>query len=87
MSTSSKMASRATAPFGFQPDVFDNPPGMDGYRPLRAVNIVTWKNENAAGELRAAAEVKESAKRGEVTIEKPGVVVNMPLLTWPGGRR
>jgi hypothetical protein len=78
---------KGDGPFGFQPDVFDNPPGMDGYRPLRAVNIVTWKNENAAGELRAAAEVKESAKRGEVTIEKSGVVVNMPLLTWPGGRR
>jgi hypothetical protein len=78
---------KGRGPFGFQPDVFDNPPGTDGYRPLRSVLIVTWKNENAARELRSAAEVKEAANRGEVTIEKTGVVVNMPLLTWPGGRR
>jgi len=78
---------RGSGPFKFQPDVFDNPPGTDGYRPLRAVNIVTWKNENVTRDLKSAAEVKEAANRSEVTIEKPGVVVNMPLLTWPGGRR
>ncbi len=78
---------RGDGPFGFQPDVFDNPPGMDGYRPLRSVNIVTWNNENAARELRSAAEVTGAADKGEVAIERSGVVVNMPLLTWPGGRR
>jgi hypothetical protein len=78
---------RGDGPFGFQPDIFDNPPGTDGYRPLRAINIVTWKNEKAARELRSAAEVKTAEGAGEITIERPGVVVNMPLLTWPGGRR
>lgn len=78
---------RGDGPFGFQPDVFDNPPGTDSYRPLRAINIVTWKNEKAARELRSAAEVKTAEGVGEITIERPGVVVNMPLLTWPGGRR
>lgn len=74
-------------PFGFQPDVFDSPPGSDGYSPLRALNLVTWKNEQAAWELRSANEIKAAAEKGEVTIERSGVVVNMPLLTWPGGRR
>lgn len=78
---------RGSGPFKFQPDVFDNPPGTDGYRPLRSVVIVTWKNENAARELRSAKEVEDAASKGEVVIEKAGVVVNMPLLTWPGGRR
>jgi hypothetical protein len=78
---------RGSGPFKFQPDVFDNPPGTDGYRPLRAINIVRWKNENAARQLRSAKEVEDAASKGEVVIEKPGVVVNMPLLTWPGGRR
>jgi hypothetical protein len=78
---------KGDGPFGFQPDVFDNPPGMDGYRPLRSVVIVTWKKESAVRELRSAAEVKAAADKGEVTLERPGVVVNMPLLTWPGGRR
>ncbi|HWP22967.1 MAG TPA: hypothetical protein VNM15_02125 [Candidatus Binatia bacterium] len=78
---------RGSGPFGFQPDVFDNPPGTDGYRPLRSINVVTWKNEEAARELRSKAEVKAAEQAGEITIERPGVVVNMPLLTWPGGRR
>jgi hypothetical protein len=78
---------KGSGPLGFQPDVFDNPPGTDGYRPLRAINIVAWKNENAARELSSAAEVMTAEKTGEITIERPGVVVNMPLLTWPGGRR
>lgn len=78
---------RGDGPFGFQPDVFDNPPGTDGYRPLRSVKIVTWKNEKAARELKSAAEIKAAERAAEITIESPGVVVNMPLLTWPGGRR
>ena len=78
---------RGEGPFGFQPDVFDSPPGADGYSPLRTLNLVTWKNDQAARQLRAAAEVKAAAQKGEVTIKRSGVVVNMPLLTWPGGRR
>jgi hypothetical protein len=78
---------KGIGPFGFQPDVFDNPPGTDGYRPLRSVNIVTWKNENVARKLKSAAEVKAAEKSGDIMIERPEVVVNMPMLTWPGGRR
>ncbi len=78
---------RGEGPFKFQPDVFDNPPGASGYRPLRAVHLVTWKNERAARLLKSAAEVKEAEAKGEVSIERPGVVANMPLVTWPGGRR
>lgn len=78
---------RGEGPFKFQPDVFDNPPGAPGYRPLRAVHLVTWKNERAARLLKSATEVKEAEAKGEVSIERPGVVVNMPLVTWPGGRR
>lgn len=78
---------KGSGPLKFQPDVFDHPPGGDGYRPLRGLTLVTWKNERSARELKSAAEVQEAETRGEVSIERPGVVVNMPLLTWPGGRR
>ena len=78
---------RGDGPFGFQPDVFDNPPGTEGYSPLRAVHLVRWLNEQAARELRSAAEVMDAERRGEVRIERPGAVVNMPFLTWPGGQR
>lgn len=74
-------------PLGFQPDVFDNPPGTNGYSPLRAIILVTWNDERAARELKSAAEVKEAEAQDELTLERPGVVVNMPFLTWPGGQR
>ena len=74
-------------PLGFQPDVFDNPPGTDGYRPLRRLVLVTWQDEGAARELKSVAEVKSAESAGEVTLEQPGVVINMPFVTWPGGSR
>jgi len=74
-------------PLKYQPDVFDRPPGTAGYTPLRSLNLVTWGNPLAARELKSEAAVKDAEARGEVTIERPGVVINMPLLTWPGGRR
>ena len=74
-------------PLGFQPDVFDNPPGTPGYRPLRALNLVTWTDERSARELTSAAEVQAAQARGDVTINQPGVVINMPLVAWPGGQR
>lgn len=78
---------RGEGPFGFQPDVFDSPPGSRSYTPLRRVVLATWKNENEARELRSAAELEQAVTKGQLAIEQPGVIVNMPLLTWPGGRR
>lgn len=78
---------KGEGPFGFQPDVFDSPPTRPEYTPLRAVHLVKWKDESKAVLLRSADEVRHAEARGEVTIERPGAVVNMPLLTWPGGQR
>lgn len=78
---------RGGGPFKFQPDVFDNPPGTDGYRPLRAIHLVKWKDERAARVLKSANEVKAAEQAGELVIRGPGVVANMPLVTWPGGSR
>lgn len=74
-------------PLGFQADVFDSPPGTEGYSPLRALNRVTWVNEDDARLLESAAEVIEAEANGAITIEMPGIVVNMPMVTWPGGER
>lgn len=78
---------RGDGPLGGQPDVFDAPPSTPGYSPLRALHLVTWKADGKARELRSAADVKAAEARGELAIEQPGVVINMPLQTWPGGRR
>lgn len=74
-------------PFDFQADVFDRPPGASGYSPLRALHFVTWKDERTARLLTSAAEVEQAASRGEIAVERTNVVINMPLLTWPSGRR
>ena len=74
-------------PFKFQPDVFDNPPGQAGYTPLRALQLVSWKRPERARELRSAGEVKQALAQGEIEIKQPGVVINMPMITWPGGHR
>ena len=78
---------RGEGPFKFQPDVFDSPPGSEGYRPLRAIHLVTWRNDRSARLLKAASEVLAAEKAEEITIERSGIVVNMPLVTWPGGGR
>lgn len=72
-------------PFGYQVNVFDSPPGTPGYSPLRSMVLVTWKNPQAR-ELKSAAEVEEALNKGEITAEQVAVC-NVPLLTWPGGRR
>ncbi len=74
-------------PFGFQPDVFDSVPGGEGYSPLRAVSLVTWKEDATARMLDSVAEVQKAESAGEITLERPGAVVNMPVLVWPGGHR
>lgn len=74
-------------PFGFQSDVFDNPPGTDGYTPLRRLNVITWADGADARELTSVAEVLEAESSGELAIEQPGVVINMPFVVWDGGKR
>jgi hypothetical protein len=76
-----------SGPFGFQADVFDNPPGTDGYTPLRRLNVVTWADGVNARELTSAADVLAAETAGELTIEQPGVVINMPFVVWEGGKR
>lgn len=74
-------------PFGYQSDVFDNPPGTAGYSPLRRINVVTWADPAQARELKSVAEIEAAVAAGEVTLAQPGVVVNMPFVVWDGGKR
>ena len=76
-----------SGPFGFQPDIFDNPPSTDGYSPLRRLNVITWADAANSRELKSVAEVLDAQTAGELTIEQPGVVINMPFVVWDGGKR
>lgn len=77
----------AMGPLGFQPDVFDSVPGDETYTPLRAVSLVTWAEGVEPRELKSVDEILAAEEAGELTIEQPGVVVNMPILVWPEGQR
>jgi hypothetical protein len=74
-------------PLGFQPDVFATAPGDEDYTPLRELLLVTWAEDAQPRVLTSAQEVTDAEAAGEVSVERPGVVVNIPLLTWPGGQR
>ena len=74
-------------PLGFQPDVFDNPPGAEGYSPLRRIVFATWADGSDPRELKSLADVLDAESNGELTIEESNIVVNMPFVTWPGGER
>jgi hypothetical protein len=76
-----------SGPFGFQADVFDNPPGTDGYSPLRRLNVATWADGVTARELTSVTDVLAAEAAGELTLEQPGVVINMPFVVWDGGQR
>lgn len=76
-----------SGPFGFQADVFDNPPGTDGYTPLRRLNVATWADGVTARELTSVDDVLAAESAGELAIEQPGVVINMPFVVWDGGER
>ncbi|MBI3040395.1 MAG: hypothetical protein HYY80_01865 [Chloroflexi bacterium] len=78
---------KGDGPFGSQADVFDWAPGDDGYSPLRSVRLTSWKEGSVARELRSVEEINEAASKNELTIQPRGAVVNMPVLTWPGGQR
>lgn len=74
-------------PFGFQKDIFDSVPGDPAYRPLRKLNRVEWQEGATPRILNDVAEVEAALAAGEVTVTQPGIVVNMPVLLWPGGSR
>lgn len=78
---------KGSGPFGFQPDVFSSVPTDRDYTPLRAVTLVTWKEGVTARELKSVDELKEMEAKGELTLSRPGFVVNMPIVKWPGGQR
>lgn len=74
-------------PMGFQPDIFAAAPGDEDYTPLRQLVRVTWTDADQARLLTSVTALREAESDGQLTLEPTEVVVNAPLLTWPGGQR
>lgn len=73
-------------PFFAQIDVFDSIPGDPDYTPIRHPHLVTWNEGATPRILKSVAEIEAAEAKGEVTIAKPeGVLVNVPIVKWPGG--
>src|SRR5512133_412640 len=51
---------KGKGPLGFQPDVFNNPPGTDGYSPLRQIILVKWADSIKAIELKSMADITQA---------------------------
>lgn len=76
-----------TGPMGFQPDLFDSIPGDPEYTPLRVISRVTWQDEQIPRQINSVYELEAAEEAGEITLERTSMVVNMPILVWPGGSR
>lgn len=74
-------------PLGFQPDVFNHPPGTEGYSPLRRLNVVTWADASLARLVKSETEIMAALAADQLSIAQPGVVINMPFVVWNGGKR
>lgn len=74
-------------PLGFQPDVFNSPPGSNGYSPLRKITLVKWADAGKSRELKSQAEIEQAEASGELTTQRTDIVVNMPFLVWDSGKR
>ncbi|MFP6749453.1 MAG: hypothetical protein VCD66_17890 [Alphaproteobacteria bacterium] len=85
--TNGKTGDGPMGPLGGQADIFEHHPGNPGYRPLRAVTLVTWENQMSARLLKSVAELQDAVGKGALSIKETGIVVNMPFLKWPGGTR
>jgi hypothetical protein len=74
-------------PFGFQSDVFSSVPGDRDYTPLRVVNLVSWNQGATVREIKSLNEIIAAQANSELTIAHTNIVVNMPIIKWPGGQR
>ena len=72
-------------PFNYQIDIFDSIPGESEYTSIRNPNLVTWDEGATPRILKSEEELLEAEANGELIIKKTPVVVNVPVVRWPGG--
>ena len=63
--------------------VLSSVPGLPDFSPAFRVHRVTWRT--AARTLASAAQVRAAEQANEVRVERTTIVVNYPVVKWPGG--
>ena len=62
-------------------------PESDGYSPLRRITFVTWVDGKSPKLVTSEADILKNSDSGDITLEKSEIVVNMPFMSWDGGKR
>jgi len=76
---------KGTGPQGFQPNVADSQPGEQAYSPLWRIQLVEWKSNTTAIELKSQLDIIKAQKDGKLTIIPSDIIVNCPFVKWNGG--
>ena len=66
-----------------QRPVMSTAPGQPDFTPLFRISRVTW--QGAPGVLTSHSQVSDEVAAGRLTLEPTGIVVNYPVVKWPGG--
>ena len=77
---------KGDGPFYSQISVLSAKPGDRHYSPLYHVNLVEWKDERYAQELKSVEQILSAQEYGDLRIYKTGIVVNKPAVKWDGGQ-
>ncbi|MGD1836709.1 MAG: DUF7482 domain-containing protein [Nitrososphaeraceae archaeon] len=77
---------KGDGPFYSQISVLSGKPGDKNYSPLYHVNLVEWKDEHYAQELRSVDQILAAQEYGDLKIYETGIVVNKPAVKWDGGQ-
>lgn len=67
-----------------QPAVLSTAPGREGYSPAWRLHRVRF--EAVPRPLGSVAEIESAREAGDVVVEQTDVVLNAPLVSWPGGQ-
>ena len=76
---------KGIGPQAFQPNVADSQPGEPAYSPLWRIQLVEWKPNTTAVELKSQSDIIKAQKDGKLTITPTDIIVNCPFVKWNGG--
>ena len=66
-----------------QPIVLSTEPGRDDYAPTWRISRARWKGSPRT--LTSLREVETTKRKGEITVEKTGIILNAAVVNWSGG--
>jgi hypothetical protein len=66
------------------PAVLSSSPGRDDYTPAWRVRRATWRGQPR--QIASVVELRAAERRGDLTVQDTGAVMNAPVVKWSGGQ-